>query len=154
MNNKKVFIVSSSNAFTVIEILAVVAIIALLSSVTVVALESYQPIIDLNGTTRQIIMDLRYVQQLAVSEQIKYGIQFFKDENKYQIIKYNTPEEIINEKNLPAGITFYSINGLSNGRVQFNPYGSVEEDGEIILLNSQTNTRTIQIKPSGFIKMQ
>lgn len=146
--------IKAYNAFTVIEMLAVVAIIGILSGTTIIALSSYQSTIDLNGVARDLITDLRYAQQLAVSEQTRYGIQLFESDNKYQIIKYGESEEVLKEKNLPSGISFQSITGLSEDKVKFNPYGSVEEEGDIILTNGKGDTKTIQIKPSGFVKIQ
>lgn len=140
-------------AFTLIEILIAISIIIILASMVFININNYQPTIDLNGITREIVGDLRYAQELAVAQQIKYGIQFFTDEKKYQLIKYGAEETIIKERELPQTVSFYSIEGLSLNRVRFNSYGAVEESGKIILVNDNSIRRTIIIRPSGFVEI-
>ncbi len=141
------------SGFTVIEILVVIAIITILSSLSLSVFNTFKESIDLAGCSRELVADLRYTQQLAVTEQIRHGIQFLKDEKKYQIIRYGDSEEILKEKQLPVGISYESINGLSLDRARFNPYGATEESGSVVLINTQNNKKTIQIRPSGFVKL-
>jgi prepilin-type N-terminal cleavage/methylation domain-containing protein len=138
---------------TVIEMLVVIAIIVIISSMGLFIFNTYQASIDLTGSARELVSDLRLAQQLSISEQTRHGVQFLKSERKYQIIRYGDTEEVLKEKELPATISYQSISGLSGDRVRFNPYGASEEDGSVVLINTENNTKTIQIKPSGFVKI-
>jgi hypothetical protein len=143
----------NNRCFTITEVLVAIGVSIIILGTSLVVLSNFSPSIELNGTATDLVSDLRYAQQLAVSEQIKHGIQFFSAENRYQLIKYGETEEIVKEKNFPEGIFFQLINGLSLNRVLFNPYGSVEEDGTVVIQNG-TGTKTILIKPSGFISFE
>lgn len=145
---------TSQVAITLIEILVVITIILILSATTFAAFGNIRPSLDLSGISRDLTSNIRYTQNLAVAEQIIHGICFFSLNNKYQIIKYETPEEVLQEKFLTSGISFQSINGFTGDCVKFNPYGSVREAGNIILINDIGETKTIEIKPSGFSKIQ
>jgi len=141
-------------AITVIEMLVAISIIAILASFIYINLENYQPTIDLNGASRQLITDLRYAQELAVAQQVKHGIQFFVNEKKYQLIKYGESETIIKEVRLPDTVSFHLIEGLSLNRVRFNSYGAVEESGKVVLINDNSLQKTIYIRPSGFVESE
>ena len=141
-------------AFTLVEMLVVVSVIGIISGISVVAIKNYQPTMNLNGIARDIVTDLRYAQQLTVSEQVKHGIKFCQIEKKYQVIRYGAEEIIIKEANLPQGVSYQSIEGFTLERARFNPYGAVEEGGTVVLINEESKTKTIEIKPSGFVKMQ
>jgi len=143
--------------FTLIESLAVIAIIGVLVSISVLAFKLYQPTFQLSGETRDLVANLRYTQQLAVTEQINHAVCFFSldggYENKYEIIKYgecgvSTPQK---EKNL-EGIKIKQVN-FSSPAIIFNPYGAVIESGTVVLENTKNKTKTIEVKPSGFVKI-
>ncbi|MFH0987298.1 MAG: GspH/FimT family protein [Patescibacteria group bacterium] len=143
---------SNSQGFTLIEILIVISIIVILGGVGLESLRSIQPSLELNSVSRDLITDIRYAQELAVAEQTVHGMCFFISENKYNVVRYGTVEETIIEKNLPSAISFQEINGFSGDCLKFNPYGSVWESGNVILINSKGETKNIEIKPSGFSK--
>lgn len=143
----------NEKSLTVVEVLTVIIIVGILASVSLIGFNNYKPSIDLNGSSRELISDLRYAQQLSVSEQVRHGIQFFQNERKYQLIRYGTTQEVLKERTLPEDISFQSITGLSGNRVRFNPYGASEENGTVVLVNSKNITKIIQIKPSGFVKL-
>jgi len=143
----------NSQGMTVIEIVVVIIIIAILSSIGFEVFKNIEPSLELNGVTRDLITDIRYTQELAVAEQVIHGICFFSSEDKYQLKRYGTVEEILAEKTLPNGISFQTINGFSGDCLKFNPYGSVKEAGNIIIINTKNETKNIEVKPSGFSKI-
>lgn len=143
------------NGFTLIEIMVVIAIIALVSSVSWVALNNYRPSLELRAVARNIATDLRLAQQLSVSEQINHGIFFDLDNKKYQLKKFGTVTQDIFSKNLPSIVNFCGITGLSTGNYAiFNPYGAVLATGSVCLVSSNGQQKIIEIKPSGFVKIQ
>lgn len=139
---------------TLIEILVVILIIFILSSSGISVFSNIYPSLKLNGVTRDLVTDIRYVQELTVAEQVVHGICFLPLEDKYKIMRYGVAEETLQEKILSSGISFDQINGFSGDCVKFNPYGAVKESGTITLINQKNETKTIEVKPSGFSRIQ
>jgi len=143
-----------SRGFSLMEILIAIAIVIILSGISWATIIRYQPSLALSATTRDLTSDLRLAQQLSVTEQINHGIFFDTLFNEYQLKKFEGETIILFTKQLPTGITFCDIAGLSEDTAIFNPYGSVAYSGAVCLLNSNGQNKTIEIKPSGFVKIQ
>ncbi|MDO8524832.1 MAG: prepilin-type N-terminal cleavage/methylation domain-containing protein [bacterium] len=142
------------NGFTLIEIMVVIGIIVIMSSVSWVGFKNYQPSMALSVASRDLTTDLRLAQQLSITEQINHGIFFNTSTNEYQLKKFSTTTAILLTKKLPTDIIFCAITGLSGAQAVFNPYGSVAYSGSVCLVNNKGQTKTIDIKPSGFVKIQ
>ncbi len=141
------------NGFGLIEILIVVAMAAIIAGISLVSFKNIQPILELKGMTRELTNDLRYAQQLAVTQQIDHGIHILPTEGKYQIIKYGAVQEILKERLLPDKIDFLEVSGFTNNEARFNAYGAAREEGTIIILSIENNSTTsIEVSPSGFVK--
>ena len=140
-------------SFTLIELLVVISIIGILVLIGIPAFRRFQPSIQLSGAVRELVSDLRYSGQLAITEQVNHGIHFFSDPDKYQIIRYGEVEEVLEEKNLPEKVSFQEISGFTDEEVIFNPYGAAKESGSITLINTANTTTTIEVRPSGFVKI-
>lgn len=141
------------NSFTLIELLIVIGIIGILALIGIPSFRYYQPTLQLSGTTRTLVTDLRYAGQLAVTEQIEHGVRFSTTTDQYQIIRYGVTEEILKSKDFPEEVSFQQITGLTNDEVIFNPYGAAKETGTVTLINTKNSTITIDIRPSGFVKI-
>ncbi len=141
--------------FTLIEIMMVIGILAILSTVGWTVFNNFQPALELSAVARNLTSDLRYVQQLAVTEQINHGIGFSATTKSYQLYKFGaTTQELVNRV-LPSVISFCQITGLSDGSLAiFNPYGAVLVAGSVCLANSKGQSKIVDIKPSGFVKIQ
>jgi len=137
--------------FTLTEILLVIAIIGIISLATIPAIRFYRPNIQLSGAARELVTDLRYIQQITVTEQVEHCIQFFPLEKKYQIVRCT--DGVIEEKTLPAEIETMTVTGFAEDKVMYNPYGAVRESGTIVLENTRNETKTIFVKPSGFVEI-
>jgi len=142
---------SFPKGFTMIELMVVLLVSSILAGFGFFFLYNSQPNLKLEGISRDLVTDLRYAQQMAISQQVKYGVRFSSDQKKYQIIQFSQTEQIIKTVYLPDGIGFQQIN-FTNSQVKFNIYGAVTEAGKVIL-NNQNSSTTIDIKPSGFVKM-
>ena len=140
------------NSFTLIELLIVLAIIGILVGVSIPVYRQFQPTIQLNGAVRTLVTDLRYAQQIAVTEQINHCFQLFLTEKKYQIVQCGQTQPLL-EVVLPNEIESLSAN-FTDDKVEFNPYGAVKESGTIILENTKNQTKTIEVRPSGFVKIK
>jgi Tfp pilus assembly protein FimT len=141
------------SGITLIELLIAISILLLMSGLTIPAFKSYQSNLELGTIGKNLTSDLRFAQQLTVTQQIDHAVHLNLTEKKYEIIKCLEPEEIIQEKKLSEKVEFYQVNGFSNNRVEFNPYGAAKESGSIILINDRNETLTIEVKPSGYVKI-
>lgn len=127
-------------------------ILAILALVTIPAIRGYQPNLQLVGSAREIVTDLRYIQQLSITEQVEYCLKIFSVEKKYQTKKCND-SQILKEKTLPDEIKNLSSTGFTDDQIKYNPYGAVSEAGTITLQNIKNETKNIQVKPSGFVEI-
>ncbi|PIR02535.1 MAG: hypothetical protein COY73_03535 [Candidatus Nealsonbacteria bacterium CG_4_10_14_0_8_um_filter_37_14] len=143
--------------FTLAEFLIIVGIMAILVGIGFPVFKNFQPGLRLSGEVRELASDFRLAEQLAVTEQINYGIIFSTDTfpHQYQLVKYVQGQDVaefLSKKELPEGVSFSQINFTSN-QVIFNPYGAVKERGSIVLINSKNQTTTLEVGPAGFVKI-
>jgi prepilin-type N-terminal cleavage/methylation domain-containing protein len=141
------------NSFTLIELLVVMGIISLFFLISIPSFRAYQPSLQLSGTVRDLVTDLRYAGQLSVDEQVNHGIRFNIAANKYEIIRFGETEEVLETKLLSSEVELQQISGLSGNQVIFNPYGAAQEAGIVTLINSDNTTSSVDIRPSGFVKV-
>ena len=152
MSNVK-YQISHRRGFTLIETMIVILIIGIMAGVSWATFKLLQPSWGLNSAVRELVGDLRWAQQIAVTEQTDYGIHFSSTTREYQLVKYSTSSQILTTKALPTGIDFREIS-FSNQEVIFNPYGAAQESGDVSLINSKEETKTIEVRPSGFVKIK
>lgn len=145
-------ILKSSKGFTFIELLIAISVIGILTLISVPTFRTIQPTLQLSGVSRELISDLRYAQQITVTEQVEYCVLFFPTDKKYQIIRCGGTQPI-KEKIFPDEIQTVTVSGFTNNEVRYNPYGAVKEAGTIILENTKNITKTILVRPSGFVKI-
>ena len=141
-----------SKGFSLIEILIIIAVIGILSLISLPIYRSINPTLSLNANTRQIASHLRQAQQLAVEEQNNYTAVFDINTNYYEIINMQSSSTVISQT-LQNNITIDSISNLTDNTVTFTITGSALESGEIILKNANNETKNIEIKPSGYVKI-
>ena len=151
MNNKASH---NQDGFSLIEILGVLGIIVLFVTISIPYIKKYQPNLKLNATARSLTADLRLAQQLTITEQIAHIVEFDLMGDEYSVLKLSTATTTIKTVELDSEVMFSQINGLSNNQVRFNSYGAVSEAGDITLININNKTAYIEIKPSGYIKLE
>ena len=139
--------------FTLIEMIIVIVIIGIISAISLPTYKKIKPSIDLSATTREIASDLRYAQQLAVTEQVTYSIKFDFSQKQYSITQTESGQTI-KTKNITPQISIKSITGLTDNTARFNATGAALESGAIVLVNLAGRESTIEIKPSGYVKIQ
>lgn len=140
-----------NKGFTLIELVIIFSVIAIIIGVSVFAIKALRPTLQLSAAARDMLTNLRYTQQISVTEQDKYCIQFSVSGSTYNIFKCGGTV-ISSTKNLPPGITIKSVT-FTNNTTEYNPYGAVKESGTIILENSDGKEKQIDIAPSGFAKI-
>ena len=136
-----------------IDLLVVLGIIALLSTLAIPYIRKYQPNLKLSATARNLTADIRYAQQLTVTEQKVYLVNFDAEHEKYNILKIDTATTTIKTVNLDAEVSFKEISGLADNQIIFNFYGGVSLPGQIVLTNINNATSIINIKPSGYVEL-
>lgn len=134
--------------FTLLEIAIVIIIIALLAMISLPVYQQFQPTLKLNAEARQLASDLRYAQQMAITEQISHLVVMDMINNSYAIVK--SPDQTIQNHSF-KGVYFDSIANLTSNTASFAPTGAAAESGAIILTNGE-KSKTIEIKPSGYVK--
>ncbi|MCD6233358.1 prepilin-type N-terminal cleavage/methylation domain-containing protein [bacterium] len=144
----------SRTGFTLLELLVVISIFVIAAGISWGAFRTLSPSWRLAGLVRDIVTDIRYAQQQTVTEQIGYGVYFSTNTNEYWIVRHGETDEILRKKPLPQDITFSEIVGLSSNEVIFNPYGAVKEAGSVSLINASGKKETIEIRPSGFVRIE
>lgn len=136
------------------DLLVTIGIIVLLSTIAIPYLRKYQPNLKLNATARDLTTDLRYAQQLTITEQKVYQVVFDLVNDKYQIQKIDTGTTTVKNVALDSEISIKQVTDLTDNKVVFNYYGGVSQAGQIILTNTNNVDATINIKPSGYIQLQ
>ena len=137
-----------------LNVLVSFGIIALMATISIPYIRQYQPNLKLNATARDLTSDLRYAQQLTVTEQVIYLVDFDLDNDSYQILKSGVATTTVKTVEFDSDISFQQIINLSDNQVIFNFYGGVSEAGQIILVNTNGKTVTINVKPSGYIQLE
>ena len=144
----------NQNGELLINLLVTLAIIGILSAISIPLLKNYQPSLKLNLAIKNLTSDLRYIQQQTITEQKIHFIKFSTSTDSYDLLKFDTATSTLKSVFLPANISFDIISGFTDNTVKFNPYGAVYEYGSIILVNTSSTTKTINIKPSGYVELQ
>ena len=134
-------------------LVAVLAIIVVVT-LTLPFIRNYRINSELSSQARELVNDLRYAQQLSVTEQLVHGVKFDTENNLYKTIKLTSPTTTLSSVSLGGKNSFKSLQGFSDTTVEFNFYGGVDEAGEIILENINNHEITVEIKPSGYVQIQ
>ncbi|MFH1522279.1 MAG: hypothetical protein ABIE43_00490 [Patescibacteria group bacterium] len=142
------------SGYSLFNLLVSIGVIVLLTTISIPYLRKYQPNLKLSATARDLVSDLRYAQQLTITEQIPHSVNFDINNGLYQIFKLDVATTTIKTVEFDSNINFQDITGLSGHRVIFNYYGGVSQAGEIFLVNTNNVTATVNIKPSGYIKLE
>lgn len=134
-------------------ILVSFAIIALISTISLPYIKKYQTNLKLSSAAKNLTSDLRYAQQITVTEQVVHKVVMDEENDSYRILRLGTSTTTVKTVNFEDEISFDQITGLSSNEVVFNSYGGVSQAGQITLANAASQTAVINIKPSGYIEL-
>ncbi|MBI5733979.1 MAG: GspH/FimT family pseudopilin [Candidatus Kerfeldbacteria bacterium] len=140
--------------FSLLELMVVMAVLVLLSILVIPSFSGRQQSANLRDEARALLNDLRLAQQLTVAEQKTHLVKLYSNPLKYQILKRDGGDTLISEHNLVSGISWQNLGGFPNNEVTYNTTGAVTQAGNIILTNTNSQTATVEVKPSGYVKLQ
>jgi len=148
------------NAFTLLELLIVIAITATLSVVGVGFYVNQQKAKILDNTAQEIANYLRYAQQKSISQEqgLQWGVHFenpASGSDFYVLYTGATYSSPIETKYLPAGIEFQTPASGNSVNVSFNKLTGLNYSGAeqeiIIRLTSNQVARVIRIMSNGLV---
>lgn len=147
-------ILKRNHGYFLMDILVAFGIIALLATISIPYFKRYQPNLKLNATARDLTSDLRLAQQLTVTEQAVHMVSCDLDNDAYTILKTGLATTTIKSVQFDSEVSWQQINGLTDNRVVFNLYGGVSEAGQLVLINTNDQLATINVKPSGYVQLE
>lgn len=143
-------------SFTIIEMLVVLAMSAILIASLVPTLSQYLPGVNLSGSTRDLLSNLREAQERAITEQNQFLIRFDLSANpkNYKLISIvNSVEEVIRQIDFPESVSVSIDPSITDNQIIFSPDGGPSASGNINL-SAGGNNKIISVSPAGFIKSE
>jgi len=142
-------------AFSLMEMLIVMAIIGILAATTVMGINSLLPHWQLSGSARLLTNKLRQAQEEAVTTQKQHLIRFSPAASPvtYQMIKIDGGEQIMETITMPNNITVGLDATITDNQIIFSADGGPSSNGNITITLGEAN-KTINITPAGVIKLQ
>jgi len=135
----------SEGGFTVIELLAVIAIMLVITAIATPSFYYWLPTYRLSAGARQIAADLQLARMKAISQNTSYGLRFI-DDTTYQVWRDKNPWEqdpATGDFDLPEGITVLIPNVFTFDTYEFQSRGTAADGGgainEITITNGDAN---------------
>ena len=144
---------NNQKGISIMSVLVSISIITLMSMISIPYLGRYQTSLKLNGVSRNLTSDIRYAQQLTITEQVAYKVQLDAITHKYEVIRTGIATSTIKSVYFPAEVRFSEISAAMDNEVIFNSFGGVYQSGQIVLINTDGKLATINVKPSGYIQL-
>ncbi|PRR69922.1 type II secretion system protein [Neomoorella humiferrea] len=122
--------VQRDRGFTLIEMVAVMAITGLLAMVVLPVVAKSLAWWQVQTAAWQLVSDIREVQQMAISGEDYHRTILFDTVNNLYRVRKDT--EIVKETKLPAGVSFASV-AFPGSKLAFNLEGVPSASGDIVL---------------------
>jgi len=147
----------NNRAFSLIEVLIVLAIVVILGSMGVGFYANYSKSVEINSLNQTIIFDLKQAQSKSMIGEggLKYGVHFVNGAKDYYEI-FSTPDTyanktVISTNYLTNGVTFSDPSEGISKDIVFNKISGRPAVESSVSLVSQANTKTINISIIGTI---
>ena len=144
---------SFSTGFTLFEFLVTFGILALLITVAAASLRAAGPSLAMRASARMLASDLRYTSELSSSTQIAHALRINPISSSYTIVRLSDPEIVVKEVRLNEAIRMSEIT-IPSGSVIFNTLGATSTPGTIRLTHSNGATNIIDVRPSGYVRIE
>ena len=138
--------------FTIIEFLVAFALVILTIGVSANFLRSALKSETLEQAARTLASDLRYASELASATQTNHEVRLTLPAD-YSIVRIAAPEVIVKKVTLDPTLSFSSIT-LPANTATFNTLGAAASTGAITLVHVEAGSKTINLRPSGYVKIQ
>lgn len=140
--------------FTAGEIAGVLAMMAILVTIAAPSFRSLQSRYVLGGAAKSLAGDLRYAQQLSVTQQQPYGVRIDPPSRSYTVVQLGSPEATVKSVTLDQSVAVDSPTGLDDDEVSFNSAGAPSNSGDVVLVHAGGTIATVSVRPSGFVTAQ
>ncbi len=138
---------------SLIEILAIAGVTVLISLISIPAFIGYQKNSKLKNEARQLATNIRLAQQLAITTQNVYQIKIFSENEKRYQIRDENNDTTIKDVHFDPEVRISQIDNFTDQIIRFTATGGVIESGNLYLVNTNNQTSTLQIKPSGYVQI-
>ncbi len=149
MKNSLTYIASSDTGITLVELMVVVCIICIILGVSIPNIKSLGSGLVLKIEAIQIVQDIRYTQQLALTRGENYKLQMNKAEKNYYIKPTKALKSSVKRVNLHNDIYVKSSTWAGSANypyIEFNSKTGIPgRTGSIELSDNYGNTRKIAI---------
>lgn len=160
-----------TKGFTLIELTMIIVLLGILIVSALVSGTAKGPV-RLEAACQRLALDLRYMQQMAMAEQVRFGISFDTSDESYFGYRVNTStkatdpqtqddleidfdetsefkEIVITSTDFDDAVEFDSIGGPYDGN------GVALSSEGVVTLSDGTNSKTVRIQPvTGKVKRQ
>lgn len=161
----------TSNGFTLIELVVIITIVAILAVAVLTSGTAKGPI-RLEAACQKLAVDLRYMQQMAMAEQVRFGISFDASDEAYFGFRVNTSTKARDpqtqgdlEVEFDEMTEFNEIGIVSTNfsdAIEFDSMGAPYDASAVVLssegivtLTDGSNTKTVRIQPvTGKVSIQ
>jgi Tfp pilus assembly major pilin PilA len=151
---EKLITSDGQNGTMLVNLLVALSIVAILTTITIPYIKKYQPNLKLHATARDLTSDIRYTQQLTVTEQKVHLVAFDLAHDSYTILRIDAATTTVKSVSLDPDINFKEVTDLTDDQIVFNFYGGVSQAGRVVLTNINDITAVINIKPSGYVQLE
>jgi prepilin-type N-terminal cleavage/methylation domain-containing protein len=151
IKNDNKSIIKEERAFTLVELLCVLALLGLLTMIAMPAVRDVSRKRPLEIAARSLTTDMRRCQQTAIVSGGGRCLEFLLYSNiyHYRIKNCNTSET--ERISFPEGITYRSTTFPTSGgipRLRFNPDGAPNAGGTVVLQNSRGDILYVIVTPA------
>lgn len=135
-----------NKGYTIIELLMVMVIIGFFAAIVLPAFSTSYDTLKVESAYRQLMQDIRYAQQLAVSRHVTHGLSFNPSNETYFIYRQSTSNIVkdpLTQKPFIVTYTsgrFSGINLVSTtfllpwlNRLEFNSLGAPSNGGTVVI---------------------
>lgn len=139
---------------SLIEVLAVIGIMVVMALLSIPAIRNSQKSTNLRGEARNLLASLRLAQQRTLAEQTTYLVKLTTTSPQgWSTIRRSGTDTSIEQHTLTGDVSWQSTGGFTNNEIIFTTTGAVTQSGTITLQNTVNQTSTVDVKPSGYVRV-